>query len=252
MRAFTAKNRSTRSPRRSASSDLPIIIAGHGRIEAAKLLGLDRVPVIRIEHLTDAQKRAYIIADNKLALNAGWDIGILAIEFQNLSAMDLDFDLETTGFATAEIDLLIDGPTITATDPADQIPLAEPTAVTRTGDLSQLGDHRHICGDARDADVYRVLMSGEKARIVFADPPYNVPIDGHVGGLGSIKHREFAMASGEMTSGEFTAFLHTIFMNAADESIDGAIHFICMDWRHIEEVMRASKGAYTELKNVCV
>jgi DNA modification methylase len=229
-----------------------VIIAGHGRVEAAKLLDLTTVPVIRIEHLTEAQKRAYVLADNKLALNAGWDMEILAIEFQHLSAVDLDFDLETTGFATAEIDLLIDGPTTPAIDPADQLPRAEAVAISRTGDLWQLGEHRLICGDARDAAVYRALMSDDKARVMFADPPYNVPIDGHVCGLGSIKHREFAMAAGEMSSSEFTAFLYTIFMNAAGVSLDGAIHYICMDWRHVEEVMHASKSVYSELKNICV
>jgi DNA modification methylase len=230
-----------------------VIIAGHGRLEAAKLLGLRVVPTIRIEHLNEAQKRAYVIADNKIAQNAGWDPDILAIEFQNLSALELDFDLEVTGFETAEIDLLIDGPaTKPANDPADDSPVPSQPAATQTGDLWLLGEHKIVCGDACDPAVYPMLMADERARAVFADPPYNVPIDGHVCGLGAIKHREFAMAAGEMTNSEFTAFLHAAFMNAAEVSIDGAIHYICTDWRHVEEIMRASKGAYSELKNMCV
>ena len=227
------------------------IIAGHGRIDAAKILGLDQVPTIQIEHLSEAQKRAYVIADNKLADNAGWDPDILAIEFQHLSSIDVNFELEITGFDTAEIDLLVDG----AHKPdaiGDRIPPTGGPPVTQRGDLWLLGDHRIICGDARDAAVFEQLMAGDTARLAFTDPPYNVPIDGHVCGLGLVKHREFAMASGEMTAREFTAFLHTIFMNAAEVSADGAIHFICMDWRHVEEVMRAGKGAYSELKNICV
>lgn len=228
-----------------------VIIAGHGRVEAAKLLGLDKVPTIQIENLTEAQKHAYVIADNKLAENAGWDPAILAIEFQHLSSIDLDFDLEITGFDTAEIDLLIDSAGRLQTI-EDRLPEATGPLVTRPGDLWLLGEHRLICGDAMDPALVAHLMGADRARLVFTDPPYNVPIDGHVSGLGRIKHREFAMAAGEMTSVEFAAFLHTVFMNAAEVSNDGAIHYVCMDWRHIEEVMRASKGAYTELKNICV
>lgn len=227
------------------------IIAGHGRVAAARSIGLEKVPTIRIEHLSEAQKRAYVIADNKLAENAGWDREILAIELQHLSSLDLAFDIEITGFETAEIDLLVDGkqPQL-STD--DAIPEIGGPLITQPGDLWQLGNHRLLCGDATSPDTFVRLLQGERVRLVFTDPPYNVPIDGHVCGLGSVKHREFAMASGEMTARQFTDFLHCIFMNLADVSTDGAIHFICMDWRHIEEIMRASKGAYPELKNICV
>jgi DNA modification methylase len=222
-------------------------------VEAAKLLRLKKVPVIRIEHLSSEQKRAYIIADNKLALNAGWDPEILAIEFQNLSELDLEFDLEITGFETAEIGLMIDGAaTKTNTDGDDEIPFFEKAAVTKSGDLWALGEHKLICADACDSTVYLNLMGSERARVVFADPPYNVPIDGHVCGSGSIKHREFAMASGEMTEAQFSNFLTTIFRNAANASTDGAIHFICMDWRHMHEVIVAGRAIYSELKNLCV
>jgi hypothetical protein len=198
-----------------------VIIAGHGRVEAARSLGLRSVPTIRIEHLSDAQKRAYVIADNKLALNAGWDREILAIELQHLSGLDLEFDIEITGFETAEIDLLADGPgKQPSDDPADWQPTVGTQAVSRLGDLWQLGDHKLLCGDARDPEAYTTLLDEERVRLMFADPPYNVRIDGHVGGLGSIKHREFAMASGEMTASQFTNFLRTVFLNAAGSSLD--------------------------------
>ena len=227
------------------------IIAGHGRVAAARILGIDKVPTILIEHLKDAQKRAYVIADNKLAENAGWDPEVLAIEFQHLSTIELEFDLEITGFETAEIDLLVDGKKAQPSA-EEQRPQPGGSTVTKSGDLWLLGPHRLLCGDARERGAFDLVLQGERARLAFTDPPYNVPIQGHVCGLGSIKHREFAMASGEMSTREFTDFLHSVFMNLAEVSIDGAIHFICMDWRHIEEVMRASKGAYSDLKNICV
>jgi DNA modification methylase len=229
------------------------IIAGHGRVEAAKLLNRLVVPTIRIEHLSEAQKRAYVLADNKIAANAGWDPEILAIELQHLSTIDLDFDIEITGFETAEIDFLIDGQDMKQNqDPADHVPAVNAEVVTVQGDLWKLGDHKIICGDARQRDTYSRLLGAEKARLMFADPPYNVPIAGNVGGLGSIKHREFAMASGEMTKPQFTRFLSTFFSHAADVSLEGAIHFICMDWRHVGETIAAGETVYSTLKNLCI
>lgn len=232
--------------------DKGVILAGHGRVEAAKSLGMQTIPVLRIDHLTPEQKRAYAIADNKIALNAGWDLEILAADLKELAALDLSFDVEVTGFETAEIDLLVDGRPSQNNDPADQVPALQQSAVSRVGDLWLLGDHKLLCADARDRDAYETLMGEEKARMVFADPPYNVPIDGHVGGLGAIKHREFAMASGEMSEAEFSGFLATCFSHTAARSVDGAIHFICMDWRHMGEVLAAAKDVYSELKNLCV
>lgn len=162
------------------------ILAGHGRFEAAKLLGLPNVPVIRLEHLTEQQKRAYAIADNKLALNAGWDLDILAADLKELSELELPFDMEITGFATAEIDQLLDGPSKPVkNDPLDSVPPVSATAVARLNDVWILGDHKLLCADAREPGSYEALLGDEEARMVFADPPYNVPIDGHVGGPGS-------------------------------------------------------------------
>lgn len=230
------------------------ILAGHGRVEAARLLGMTDVPCIRLDHMSQEQKQAYILADNKLALNAGWDEEILAEELKALLAIDLDFDIGITGFSIPEIDNLVEGldPQEPDDPEEDQLPQEEGVARCRLGDVWQLGPHRLVCGSALDIATVAALMSGEKARMVFVDPPYNVPINGHVGGSGKVKHREFAMASGEMTKPEFIAFLNTAFQNLCAFSMDGSIHFVCMDWRHMEEVLTAGEGTYTELKNLIV
>jgi DNA modification methylase len=235
------------------------VIAGHGRVEAAKRRGLKSVPTIRLEDMTEAEIRAYVIADNRLAETAGWDREVLALELQYLAELDLDFDVTITGFEVPEIDLLIGELGAAATepnepDPADDIPELDETAAAtnRQGDLWIIGKHRLICGDATDPSTYARLLGDEPAQMVFTDPPYNVPIDGHVCGLGSVKHREFAMASGEMSEADFTSFLSTVFTNLAGHAVDGAIHYICMDWRHAGEVIAASKAAYSGLKNLCV
>jgi DNA modification methylase len=166
--------------------------------------------------------------------------------------LDLSFDLEITGFETAEIDLLIDGPKNIQDNALDQVPAVEAEAVTQPGDAWLLGEHKLLCADARNPSSCSELMGEERARVIFADPPYNVPIDGHVGGLGSITPREFAMARGEMSEAQFTHFLNTIFVNVADVSLDGAISFVFMDWRHIAEILAAAKPVYSEFKNLCV
>jgi DNA modification methylase len=230
-----------------------VILVGHGRVEAAKLAGLSTLPVLRITHLTAEQKVGFSLADNKVALNADWDLEQVKLLLRELSALELNFDLEVTGFETAEIDLLIDGPTaLTKADRSDLVPEPQNQAVSRLGDLWDLGEHRLICADACDKAAYTELLNGEQVRLVFTDSPYNVPIDGHVSGLGAVKHREFKMASGEMTPAEFEHFLRTVFINMAEVSIDGAMHFICMDWRHMAEVMGAAAGIYSGLKNLCV
>jgi 16S rRNA G966 N2-methylase RsmD len=230
------------------------VIAGHGRVRAAQLLGLPTVPTLRLDHLSEAQIRAYVIADNKLAENAGWDRDLLALELQGLAELDLGFDLEVIGFETAEIDLLIGESTDGEVDPADALPEIDPDApvVSRKGDLWSIGPHLLLCGDATNADAYAQVLGSRKAQVVFVDPPYNVPIGGHVSGHGRIQHREFAMASGEMSEGEFIAFLEKALGHHAASSADGAIHFVCMDWRHAGELIAAGRHVYSELKNLCV
>jgi DNA modification methylase len=229
------------------------VIAGHGRLEAAKLLGLAEVPVLRIEHMSDAEKRAYVIADNRLAENAGWDRDLLAIELGAL--LEIDFDITITGFATPEIDLILrEAEDDRATDQDDDIPPVDTSApaVTVPGNLWLLGRHRVLCGDARDPEVWTRLMAGRKARMAFSDPPYNVKIDGHVSGLGQARHREFAMAAGEMSEAEFRDFLECVVRNMANVSDDGALHYLCMDWAHLHELLSAGKSVYRDLKNICV
>lgn len=195
-----------------------------------------------------------MLADNKLALNAGWDREVLAIELQAL--VDLEFDMELTGFSLAEIDLALDE--AREADPAagdaahDAVPDMVGPAVSRLGDLWLLGRHRLLCGDARNSQDYAILLGAEKADLVFTDPPYNVPIDGHVSGLGKVRHREFAFASGEMSEAQFTVFLTETLSAASAAMRDGAIAFVCMDWRHMSELLAAGHEAFTELKNLVV
>jgi len=230
------------------------IVAGHARWEGAKLLGLDKVPTIRIEHMTEAQKRAYVIADNRLAELAGWDDELLAVEFEELGALDLDFELEITGFETAQIDLLIDGPTAASqADPADELPpITGRAPVSRTGDLWLLGEHRMLCGNALEESCYDRVMGDDRARVVFIDPPYNVPIQGHVCGSGRIRHAEFAMASGEMSEAEFTWFLAQALQRHAAFSVDGAVLYCCIDWRGALPLLTAGRQAALTQLNLCV
>lgn len=230
------------------------LIYGHARVEAAKLAGLETVPVVRLDHLSADERRAYLLADNRLAIEAGWDRELLAIELKELEA--LDFSLPALGFSLPEIDSLyedLENARTEGIDPLDdQIPQTESTVVTRPGDLWLLGNHRLLQGDARDADAYDRLLSGEVIDVVFADPPYNVRIENNVSGLGEVKHGDFAMASGEMTPEQFTEFLAQSFKPAAAHMRDGAIAFVCMDWRHMTELQQAGMLVFDELKNVCI
>jgi DNA modification methylase len=232
------------------------VIAGHGRLRACRELGITEVPTLCLDHLTPAQARAFMIADNKLVENADWDDQLLAQQLKDLSLIGLDFSLELTGFEMGEIDLRIQSLEEVSdrlNDPADAVPevMAGP-AVSKIGDLWRLGRHCLLCGSTLDTAAFTALMADERASVVFTDPPYNVPIDGHAGGLGAIHHRPFPMASGEMDRSEFTAFLRQAFRNLAAFSIDGALHYICIDWRHLDELLAAGRDAYSELKNLCV
>lgn len=228
------------------------IIAGHGRVEAAKMLGLTTVPTIRLDHLTPEQVKAYVIADNRLAEKAGWDKEILALELQHLMELDLSFEVDVTGFSLPEIDLMLQAPSDKKSDKADEVPEVATVPITQLGDIWQLGEHRVYCGSALETTSYKILLGAKKAQLVFADPPYNVPIQGHVSGLGKVKHREFAMATGEMDASSFIHFLRTFMQQVTKVSKDGSIHYICMDWRHLPEILAAAEGVYSEFKNLCV
>lgn len=230
------------------------VIAGHGRIAAASLLGMQTVPVARLSHLSETERRAYVLADNKLALNAGWDQDLLAFELQGL--IDFGFDVELTGFSLAEVDFALDGAAESdpeaVPDSADVIPAIPVTPTSRAGDLWQIDRHLLLCGDAREPADYARLMGDHAADLVFTDPPYNVPIDGHVCGLGRVQHREFAMGAGEMSRRQFVRFLTDTLGAMAERSRDGAILFVCMDWRHMGELLEAGEACGIELKNLCV
>ena len=232
------------------------VICGHGRLLACRELGWTAVPTLALDHLTPAQACAFMIADNRLSEIATWDDRLLAQQLKDLSLLGLDFSLEILGFEMGEIDLRIaalDDMPEPADDPADDLP--EPSArppLSRIGDLWLLDRHRVLCGDALDPAAFTALMGAERAAMVFTDPPYNVPIDGHASGLGAIHHRPFPMAAGEMDKAGFTAFLGQACRNLAAFSLGGSIHYVCMDWRHLDEILAAGRDAYGELKNLCV
>ncbi|MBN8520315.1 MAG: ParB N-terminal domain-containing protein [Alphaproteobacteria bacterium] len=229
------------------------VLAGHGRILACQKMGWHEVPTIQLEHLTQEQARAFAIADNRLTENSTWNEQILAESLKELSLLELDFSLEATGFTMGEIDLKIESLSfIQETDPIDNFLPTIERPVTQPGDLWILGTHRLFCGNALEAKSYQILLEDRMADMVFTDPPYNVPIQGHVSGKGRVKHREFMMASGEMHEEDFKNFLTLSLNLIASNSKDGSIHYICMDWRHVFELITASRSAYAELKNICV
>jgi DNA modification methylase len=229
------------------------VIAGHGRLMAARKMGWDTVPTIKLGHLSEPQRAAFLIADNRLTENGSWNERMLGEQLKILSELELDFDLEAIGFEVPEIDLLIDGlNTVTEAAPDDRWPEPSGPAVTVPGDLWQLGKHRVLCGNSLTTESYERLMQGERADLVITDPPYNVVIDGHASGNGAIHHREFAMASGEMSSVEFTDFLRKAMIAARDHSTAGSLAYYFMDFRHMREILSAGHEAYTELLNLCV
>ena len=223
---------------------------------ARRALGITKVPTVHLDHLTEAQARAFMIADNRLTEITSWDDQLLAQQLKDLSLSGLDFSLEITGFEMGEIDLRIaslEDPPAQDADSADVLPeVSGEPPVSKIGDLWLLGHHRVLCGNALDPEAFTALMGEEHAATVFTDPPYNVEIDGHASGLGTIHHRRFPMASGEMDKAEFTAFLAQACRNLAAFSAAGSLHFICMDWRHLDELLAAGADAYGELKNLCV
>ena len=228
------------------------VLAGHGRVLACRHLGWSEVPTIRLDHLTPDQARAFAIADNRLTETSCWDEAMLAGHFKLLSALDLDFDLEATGFTVGEIDLKILSLDDATVDDVDQDLVAIGPAIAVHGELWRLGRHKLLCGDALDPVSYSRLFGNERAAMIFTDPPYNVPIDGHVSGKGKTHHREFAMASGEMSEPEFIVFLTTACERMAEVSSNGALHFICMDWGHLFALLSAGRTAYDALLNICV
>lgn len=229
------------------------LIAGHGCLEAAKLLELKKVPCIRVGHLDAASKEALALALNKLALESEWDELLLADVLRDMQLSNPVLDLTLTGFDTAEIDGLLNGlPLDDLEDPRDDaLPVTDNNSVvTREGDLWQLGPGRLVCGDARSRETMTLLMGGEQARLCFTDPPYNVKVQGHISGLGKIEHPEFIMGFGEMTTAEFIRLLTDAFRNTAAVLHDGALIYVCMDWRHMHDLYQAVAPVFTSFENL--
>lgn len=228
------------------------ILAGHGRYEAAKLLGLEKIPVIYADHLSEEEARAFMLADNKLAEESEWDMDMLKINLGEL--VDSAFDIDSTGFETPEIDNILFNFEIekeTKQDKIDELPDdSKIPSIFKPGDLYRLGNHYVYCGDSLKVESFEILLKGLKANMGFSDFPYNVKINGHVCESG--KHEEFAMASGEMSDAEFTEFLKKAMQNLVNNSTAGSITFGCMDWRHSKNILDASSGLYSELKNICI
>lgn len=227
-----------------------MILAGHGRREAAISLGLTQVPTIEAQFLTEADKRAFALAENRIAELSEWDEDLLKIELEHL--FELNYDIDIAGFGLGDLDF--DKAASSKKRDVERVELPDPDAkaVSRMGDLWSIGPHRLLHGDATQVASFEQLLGDERATMIVSDPPYNVPIMGHVAGLGQARYREFAMASGEMTSVEFTAFLRTVFKNCVRFSTDGSIHDHFMDWRHMREILDAADGVYNELKQLLV
>jgi DNA modification methylase len=226
------------------------VVAGWGIVLAARRLGLTEVPAITIADLGDAKLRSLRLALNRLAEDSSWDGTALKLEFSEILALDAEIDLQMTGFEMGEIDVHLSSEDDEEDELSSNNIALPPIAIS--GDLWNLGNHRIVCGDALDLQTYVLLMAGDVAQMVFADPPWNVPIDGHVSGLGSVRHQEFAMASGEMSHAEFQEFLRTSLGYAAHHSVDGSIHYVAMDWRGIPDVLAATSDIFAEMKNLCV
>ncbi|WP_156680906.1 site-specific DNA-methyltransferase [Sphingomonas profundi] len=228
------------------------ILAGHGRLAAAKLAGLKTVPTICLAGLTQAEKRAYIIADNKLGDSSSFDRKLLAQEVSFILETEPDFDIELTGFELNDLDLMLDAG---MQAPARQKPIPPPErdrpACSRPGDLWILGEHKLYCGDALKPESFKRLLGRERARMIFVDPPYNQPAKA-ITGKGRVRHDDFAMAAGEMSEAEFVAFLTTACTLMAKASVDGALHYICMDWHHQFELLTAGRAVFDDLLNICV
>jgi DNA modification methylase len=228
------------------------LLSGNIWLEAARKAGITDIPIVTMHHLGPAEADAFMLAQVRLIENGQWNRETLGEVLRDLTLQEIDFDLSITGFDPPEIDLLILGLESREEDQdADELPEDGPK-VSQVGDLWNLGDHRLLCGDARIAENYALLLGSEKANAVCADPPFNVAIKGHVGGRGKIKHPEFAMASGEMSEAAFTDFLIEVFNQQVNFSQDGSLHFVAMDWRHIHEISTAGRHAYSSLVNVCV
>ena len=226
------------------------IVDGVTRYEAAKRLGLERIPCLPVDHLTEQEARQAAIALNRTAELGVWSLDELKIEMNELTA--LNFDLTLTGFSAEEIDILtLDDPP-NLTDGEDQIPIPPAKPVSRVGDYFKLGDHRIGCADALKRESYEHLLQGAVASATLTDPPFNVKIENNVSGLGKSKHGEFIMASGEMSRSQFEDFLHTFLRHCAEFTMNGGVLYAFMDWRSLHLLILASEKAGLQYINLAV
>lgn len=227
------------------------VVAGWGLVLAARKMGLLQIPAVTIDDLDESKLRLLRLALNRLGEESSWDFDALALEFADILEIGIDVDLQLSGFEMGEIDVAF---ARCAGDEEDDLPPLDEiaTPVTKLDDLWLLDEHRLLCGDALTPESYRRLLGDERAQMVFTDPPWNIPIAGNVSGLGAVKHDDFVMACGEMSAAEFEAFLRTALGNAATHSVDGSIHYVCMGWSKMRELLAATDTIYSELKNLCV
>ena len=229
------------------------IVAGHGRVQAALELGLETIPTISLQHLTRAELKAFMIADNRTAELATWDRELLAESFGEIQLLDPELDLTVTGFVDEEIDLLGDYLSTKKPQAEPEIPKLAEQACSRVGDLWLIDDrHRVLCADATLASSYSALLDDDRVDMIITDPPYNVPVQGHVSGLGKHQHREFVAATGEMTREEFGRFLSAFMLAVERVSRSGSLHYIFCDWRMIGDLLAIGEGIYSQLVNLAV
>lgn len=233
-------------------TDDNVVLDGNAVLEAAKRLGHDTIPVIRIDGYTPNELRALQMSLNRIGEHAQWDEAVLRADFIALLAdPDIEFSLDFTGFDQVFVDR------VTLADdvgtPQDDVPEPDGGApVTRLGDVWICGHHRIVCGDSRDGAVYVLLLAGGRVRLILTDPPYNVRISGNVSGLGKVQHGEFAMASGEMTRAEFIEFQRQVFDHCKQHGVDGALLYAFIDGRHVADQIAAGEAVFGELKQLVV
>jgi DNA modification methylase len=236
----------------------PILIDADGRVVdgwalvlATRHLGLNEVPAVTVTDLSEAELRVLRLALNRITQDAEWDQEALSLEFSETLELDPRIEVEFTGFEGGEVEALLPGNDL---DQEDDVPPINPgrLPVSRAGDVWNAGEHRVGCANALEAESFDRVLGGDKAEMMITDPPYHVRVEGHVSGLGAVKHHNFAMAPGELTAAEFKEFLKTSCGHAARRSVDGAIHFVCMDWRHQCELIAAGLEVYSKLMNMCI
>jgi DNA modification methylase len=226
---------------------------GNGRVMAALRVGISHLPVIRLSHMSEADLRAYALADNRIAQDSSWSRKMLKAELQGLA--ELGYELELSGFTTLEIDTVLSlGEDEPASSQDDIVELPDETPpISRIGDLWHIGDHRLVCGDARMPFVYERLLQGERIQMVFVDPPYGVKIQNNVSGRGRFKHLDFVMGADGVADSEFAMeLLRPAFRCIAAHALPGCIAFCCMDWRGGPKLLDAAQGIFHELKNLVI